>query len=50
MTIYESNDSKLFIILVSSPYDIVAFNIIATGALKGIVLTSYYIITLVVNI
>src|SRR6266702_1661069 len=50
MTIYKSSDFELSTILISSPHDVVAFNIITTGALEGIVLTSYYTVTLVVNI
>ena len=50
ITICKSNDFKLSTILMSSPYNIVAFNIVATGILKGIVSTSHYTITLVVNI
>src|SRR6266568_6281366 len=49
ITICKSNDFKLSTILMSSPYNIVAFNIVATGILKGIVSTSHYTITLVVN-
>ena len=37
MTTYKSNNSLLSTILVSSSYKIIAFNIIVTGALKGIV-------------
>src|SRR6266705_2863168 len=50
VTIYKSNDFKLSIILVSSPYDVVAFNVVITGALRGIASTFCYTVTLVVNI
>ena len=50
VTIYKSSDSKLSTILVSSSYDVVVFDIIATGALGDIASTSCCIVTLVVNI
>ena len=38
VTTCKSSDPELFTILVSSSYNVVAFNIITTGALKGIAL------------
>ena len=48
--IYKSSDFELSTILVSSPHNIIAFDIVATGALKGIVLTPCHTVTLVVNV
>jgi len=50
VTTYESGDPKLFTILVSSSLDIVAFDVIVTGTLGGIISTPCYIVTLVVNV
>src|SRR6266571_8475080 len=50
ITTYKSNNPKLFIILISSFYNIVVFNIIIISTLKNITLTPYYTITLVINI
>ena len=45
----KSSDPELFTILVSLSCDIVTFDVIATGVLKGIASTPCHTVTLVVN-
>src|SRR6266705_2680057 len=49
VTTCKSSDFSLSTILVSLSYEVVAFDIIATGALGGMASISCYIVTLVVN-
>ena len=50
MIICKSNDFELFTILMPFSRDMVAFDIIITGALGGMALIPCYTMTLVVNI